>query len=50
VEFTQQRDAYYQNQTEAQMQSVDNTYMRENNPKMPLFQEKSTRVSFGKGL
>ena len=50
VEFTEQRDAYYQQQANAQMQSVDNTYMRENNPKMPLFQEKSSRVSFGKGI
>ena len=30
VEFTEQRDEYYRKQAEAQMASVDNTYMREN--------------------
>ena len=49
VEFTEQRNAYYAQQAEAQMQSVDNTYMRENDPRMPLFKERSTKVTFGKG-
>ena len=49
VEFTDQRNAYYQQQAESQMQSVDNTYMRENDPRMPLFKERSTKVTFGKG-
>jgi len=48
VEFTQQRDAYYQKQTDQQMSSVDNTYMRESNPKMPLFKERSSEVTFGR--
>jgi hypothetical protein len=50
VEFAQQRDAYYQQQAESQMQSVDNTYMRENDPRMPLFKERSSKVTFGKGI
>jgi hypothetical protein len=50
VEFTEQRNAYYAQQAEAQMQSVDNTYMRENDPRMPLFKERSTKVTFGKGI
>lgn len=50
VEFAKQRDAYYQQQAESQMQSVDNTYMRENDPRMPLFKERSTKVTFGKGI
>lgn len=50
VEFTQQRDAYYQQQTDAQMASVDNTFMRENDPRMPMFKERSSKVTFGKGL
>lgn len=50
VEFTQQRDAYYQQQADAQMQSVDNTYMRENDPRMPMFKERKSTVTFGKGL
>jgi hypothetical protein len=50
VEFTEQRDAYYRKQAEAQMQSVDNTFMRENDPRMPMFKERSSKVTFGKGL
>jgi hypothetical protein len=49
VEFVKQRAAYYQNQTDAQMASVDNTYMRENDPRMPMFKERSSKVTFGKG-
>jgi hypothetical protein len=50
VEFTEQRDAYYRQQAEAQMQSVDNTFMRENDPRMPMFKERSSKVTFGKGI
>lgn len=50
VEFVQQRAAYYQKQTDAQMQSVDNTYMRENDPRMPMFKERRSEVTFGKGI
>jgi hypothetical protein len=50
VEFTEQRNAYYAQQADAQMQSVDNTYMRENDPRMPLFKERSSKVTFGKGI
>ena len=49
VEFVQQRAAYYQKQTDAQMASVDNTYMRENDPRMPMFKERRSEVTFGKG-
>ena len=49
AEFVDQREAYYRNQAESQMQSVDNSYMRENDPRMPLFKERSTKVTFGKG-
>jgi hypothetical protein len=49
VEFTEQRDAYYRQQAEAQMASVDNTYMRENDPRMPMFKERKSTVTFGKG-
>lgn len=49
AEFTEQRDAYYRSQTEGQMQSVDNNFMRENDPRMPLFKERSTKVQFGRG-
>ncbi len=50
VEFTEQRDAYYRQQAEAQMQSVDNTYMRESDPRMPMFKERKSTVTFGKGI
>lgn len=49
IELTQQRDAYYQAQAEGQMQSVDNNFMRENDPRMPLFHERSSKVTFGQG-
>ena len=49
VELTQQRDAYYQQQAEAQMSSVDNNFMRENDPRMPLFSDRKSKVTFGKG-
>ena len=50
MEFAEQRDAYYRQQAESQMQSVDNTYMRENDPRMPMFKERSSKVTFGKGI
>ena len=50
VEFTEQRDAHFRNITNTQMESVDNNFMRENDPRMPLFKERSTKVSFGKGI
>jgi len=49
VEMARARDEYYANQSQAQMQSVDNNYMRDNDPRMPLFKESRTKVSFGKG-
>jgi len=50
VEFTEQRNDYYRKQSEAQMNSVDNTYMRENDPRMPMFKERKSTVTFGKGI
>lgn len=49
AEFMVQRDEYYQGQAETQMQSVDNNFMRENDPRMPVFNERRTKVTFGKG-
>lgn len=49
-EFVQQREDYYRNKTESEMQAVDNNFMRENDPRMPLFKDKKTQVTFGKGL
>lgn len=50
VEFTEQRDAHFRQQSDVQMNSVDSNYMRENDPRMPMFKERSSKVTFGKGL
>ncbi len=44
-----QRDDYYAKQAQSQMQSVDNNFMRLNDERMPLFNDRKTTVSFGKG-
>ena len=49
VEMVDERNAYYNQQSESQMQSVDNNLMRENDPRMPLFNDRKTKVTFGKG-
>lgn len=48
-EFMEQRAKYYENQNKAQVESVDNNFLRESNPKMPLFSEKKSKVTFGSG-
>ena len=48
-EFLKQRMDYYSNQNKAQMESVDNNFLRESDPRMPLFSEKKTKVTFGSG-
>jgi hypothetical protein len=49
TEFLKQREEYYANQNKSQMESVDNNFMRDNDPRMSKFSEKSTKVSFGSG-
>jgi len=49
TEMVNQRNAYYQQQADAQVRSVDNHFMRENDPRMPLFAERKSTVSFGRG-
>jgi hypothetical protein len=48
-EFVAQRDAWYRNQADGQMHSIDNNFMRENDARMPLFRERRTDVTFGRG-
>lgn len=48
-EFVDQRSEYYQNQTQAQTEAVDNNLMRQSDPRMPLFKERKSSHSFGKG-
>lgn len=49
VEIAKQRDEYYRQQAAAQMTSVDNNFMRQNDPRMPLFHERKSKVTFGNG-
>ena len=49
IELVNQRNAFYQQQTDNQTQSVDNHFMRQNDPRMPLYSERKSSVSFGKG-
>jgi hypothetical protein len=48
-ELMEQRRAHFDRMTKAQTESVDNNFMRENDPRMPLFKERSTKTSFGSG-
>jgi len=48
-ELVSQRNSYYQKQSEGQIESVDNNLMRQNDPRMPLFNERKSSTSFGKG-
>ena len=48
AEFIDQRNAYYNKQNQAQMESVDNTFMKNNDPRMPLFKERRSEVSIGR--
>jgi hypothetical protein len=49
-ERARSRDDYYDQQAQNQMESVDNHFMRNNNPMMPLFAEKKSSVSRGAGF
>ena len=48
-EFLVQRDKHFANINKATMESVDNNFMKDNDPRMSKFSEKSTKVTFGSG-
>ena len=50
TEFVEQRTKYYDNQTQAQTDAVDNNLMRQSDPRMPLFKENKSTTTFGKGI
>lgn len=50
TEFVQQRNEYVAKQTNAQTEAVDNNLMRQSDPRMPLFKERKSGTSFGKGV
>ena len=48
-ELVKQRNEFYQTQTAAQMKSVNENLMRESDPRMPVFNNSKSSVTFGKG-
>jgi hypothetical protein len=48
-ELMKQRDNFYAKQAQDQVKSVDNNFMRLNDERMPLFNERKSTTSFGKG-
>ena len=49
IELANERNKHYAEQTASQMNAVDNNLMRENDPRMPLFNDRKSKVTFGKG-
>ena len=48
-EFMDQRREFYSREAEGQMSAVDNNFMRESDPRMPMFKDRQTKVTFGRG-
>ena len=49
-DYMESREHYYGQQAQAQMDSVDNHFLRNNDPRMPLFSDHKTAVSKGRGF
>jgi hypothetical protein len=49
TEFVEQRNAYFNKQSQNQTEAVDNNLMRQSDPRMPLFTERKSTTSFGSG-
>jgi len=49
TEFVEQRNAHFAKVTQSQSDAVDNSFMRQSDARMPLFQERKSSSSFGKG-
>ena len=50
TERVQAREEYYAKQAQFQMESVDNSFMRNNDPRMPLFADRKSSTSRGGSL
>ena len=50
AELADSRNDYYHRQATAQMESVDNNFMRSSDPRMPLFSEKKSTTTRGVGF
>jgi hypothetical protein len=48
-EMVRQRNEYYAQQSRSQTEAVDNSFMRQSDARMPLFKERKSTTSFGKG-
>lgn len=48
-EMVNERNEHYRKQADSQMEAVDNNLMRENDARMPIFNDRQTKVSFGTG-
>jgi hypothetical protein len=49
TEFVQQRNTHFAKVTQSQTDAVDNSFMRQSDARMPLFQERKSSSSFGRG-
>jgi hypothetical protein len=49
TEFVEQRNAYFEKQAQNQTEAVDHNLMRQSDPRMPLFNERKSTSTFGKG-
>jgi hypothetical protein len=48
-EFVKQRADHFNNQSKSQVESVDNNFMKSSDPRMPLFNERKSSTTFGRG-
>jgi hypothetical protein len=48
-EMVRQRADWFDQQSKSQVESVDNNFMKTNDPRMPLFNERKSTTSFGRG-
>jgi len=48
-EFMEQRAAFYKKASDDQLQAVDNSFMQQNDARMPLFKDNRSSVTFGSG-
>jgi hypothetical protein len=48
-EFVDQRTKHFNDMTRAQAEAVDNNLMRQSDARMPIFNERKSSTSFGKG-
>jgi hypothetical protein len=50
IENIKAREAYYADQTRKETEAVNNSYLREQDARMPMFNESSSRTKFGRGM